>query len=121
MNVGVKQMYIVSLSLHSCARVWVDGVCMYAFLCAWAGIDASRRRLLTLTTLPGLRADMTEEERMIYMTSLIPMDCINMVSALAVVFAHDTYADQHTVSTMVVIQGSSILVSILCVHGCFSL
>eukprot|EP00117_Sycon_ciliatum_P044016 scpid29967/ scgid31801/ MutS protein homolog 5 len=45
------------------------------------GLQASKRRLMTLTTLPGLKDDMTEDERMIYMTSLVPMDNINMVQA----------------------------------------
>lgn len=57
--------------------------CEHSFFCFFSvssqGLDAGRRRLLSLSTLPELRDDMTEEERTIYMTSLIPMDNINMV------------------------------------------
>ena len=49
-----------------------------------AEYDASKRRLLALPKLPGVdKSDMIDEEqRLIQLSSVIPLECVNLVSSV---------------------------------------
>ncbi|XP_046851108.1 mutS protein homolog 5-like [Xenia sp. Carnegie-2017] len=45
-------------------------------------LEVCKRRILALTGLPGMSKDFTDEERIMYLGSIVPFDNINMIKAM---------------------------------------
>ena len=44
-------------------------------------LDICKRRILSLNGLPGMPEHYTNAERLVYLGSIVPFECVNMVSS----------------------------------------
>jgi len=75
---GVKLMNSCSCTLIAPTRAYVCVMMQSPLL----GVESCRRRILTTSNLPGVSQEASEEERLIQISSLLPLDCTNMVLTL---------------------------------------
>ena len=59
-----------TFSLPSCVSVSVH--------CA-VGVEACRRRLLSTSSLPGVKPEASPEERLVQVSSMLPLESVNVV------------------------------------------
>ena len=72
---------ISTFSLPSCVSVSVHcvaGVPSVSVHCV-AGVEACRRRLLSTSSLPGVKPEASPEERLVQVSSMLPLESVNVV------------------------------------------
>ena len=54
-------------------------VCVMHVCVVYVGVETCRRRLLSVARLPGVNPEASPEERLVQVSSLLPLDAVNLV------------------------------------------